>query len=291
MPLPKCPGLVWLLTVHAVGCGAARPAEIEPSSGPRPARVVSMNLCADELVLRLADRDQVAAVTFLARDPGGSTVAERAAGVPLTRGLSEEIIALRPDLVVAGSFTTRSTVGLLKRIGFPPLELGVPVDFSGVRAQIRTVAAALGHPERGARMIADFDGRLAEIGPPDRLPRLRALVMRPNAFTVAPGTLGDAILTAAGLINVAAEIGHDRTGQVPLEAAAFAAADLVILDEDPQGAPSLADALLRHPILAALRRQGRTVSIPDRLWTCPGPQVAEVVARLAAAALSRGPAR
>ncbi len=258
------------------------PAAVPTGATAAPARVVSMNLCADELVLRLADRDQVLAVTYLASDPRGSTVAGKAAGVSVTRGLAEEVVALRPDLVVAGAFTTRATVGMLRRVGAPVLELGVPADFHGVRAQVRQVADALGHPERGAAMVAELDARLAALTPAAR--PLRALVLRPNAFTVAPGGLGDALIRAAGLVNVAAEIGHDRFGQVPLEAAALANADLIVVDEGTPGMPSLADTLLHHPVFRALAGKGRTVSIPNRFWTCPGPQVAEVVARLAAAA-------
>lgn len=258
---------------------------ISPAAVAAPTRVVSMNLCADELVLRLADRAQIAAVTYLARDPRGSTVAAAAAGLPVTRGLSEEIVALAPDLVIAGAFTTRTTVGMLKRIGFPLLELGVPNDLNGVRDQIRTVATALGQPERGAAMVADLNARLAAVAPSPR--PLRALVMRLNAFTVAPGGLGDALIRAAGLVNVSAELGRDRFGQVPLEAAAFADADLVVVDESAPGHPSLADTLLHHPVFRALHRSGRTVFIPNRFWTCPGPQMAEVVARLSAAARTR----
>ena len=252
-----------------------------------PARVVSMNLCADELVLRLADRDQVLAVTYLARDPRGSTVATEADGLPVTRGLTEEVVALKPDLVIAGAFTTRTTVGMLKRVGAPVLELGVPADLDGVRAQIRQVAAALGRPERGEAMVAALDVRLASIVPAGR--PLRALVMRPNAFTVAPGGLGDALIRAAGLVNGSAEIGRDRFGQVPLEAAALANPDLIVVDAGTPGSPSLADTLLHHPVFQVLARAHRTVDIPNRLWTCPGPQVAEVVARLAEAANERAP--
>ncbi len=259
----------------------------KPAAPVRPSRVVSLNLCADELVLRLADRAQVAAVTAFAGDSRGSTVAAEAAGVPVTRGLAEEIVALKPDLVVAGAFTTRTTVGLLKRIGVPPLELGVPADFDGVRAQIRQVAAAVGHPDRGEAMVAALDATLARVVPAAR--SLRVLVLRPNAFTVSPGSLGDAVIRAAGLVNVAAAIGRDRTGSVPLEAAALADADLVVVDANETGTPSLADALLHHPILERLRGQGRMVAIPNRLWTCPGPQIAELVARLAAAARERAP--
>jgi iron complex transport system substrate-binding protein len=248
-----------------------------------------MNLCADELVLRLAARGQVAAVTTLAGDPRGSTVAAEAAGLPVTRGLTEEIVALRPDLVIAGAFTTRTTVGMLTRVGVPVLELGVPADLDGVRAQIRQVAAALGRSERGEAMVAALDARLAAVTPATR--PLRALVMRPNAFTVAPGGLGDALVRAAGLVNVAAEIGRDRFGQVPLEAAALAEVDLIVVDESEPRAPSLADTLLQHPVFRAMGRAGRTVAIPNRFWTCPGPQVAEVVARLATAANERAPVR
>ena len=266
---------------------AAMMSAVPMGAAAAPVRVVSMNLCADELILRLADRDQVLAVTYLARDPRGSTVATEAVGLPVTRGLTEEVVALKPDLVIAGAFTTRTTVGMLKRVGAPVLELGVPTDLDGVRAQIRQVAAALGHPERGEAMVAALDVRLASIVPAGR--PLRALVMRPNAFTVAPGGLGDALIRAAGLVNVSAEIGRDRFGQVPLEAVALANPDLIVVDAGAPGSPSLADTLLHHPVFQALARAHRTVDIPNRLWTCPGPQVAEVVARLAEAANERAP--
>src|ERR1700732_350866 len=72
--------------------------------------IVSLNLCADELVLRLADRDNIASVTWLSRDPDNSNVAALAAQVPVNHGLAEEVIALDPDLVVAGLHTGRSAV-------------------------------------------------------------------------------------------------------------------------------------------------------------------------------------
>lgn len=266
---------------------AAMMSAVPMGAAAAPVRVVSMNLCADELVLRLADRHQVLAVTYLARDPRGSTVASEAFGLPVTRGLTEEVVALKPDLVIAGAFTTRTTVGMLKRVGAPVLELGVPSDLDGVRAQIRQVAAALGHPERGEAMAAALDARLAALVPARR--PLRALGMRPHAFTVAPGGHGDALIRAAGLVNVSAEIGRDRFGQVPLEAAALANPDLIVVDEGAPGSPSLADTLLHHPVFRALAWAHRKVDIPNRFWTCPGPQVAEVVARLADAANAQAP--
>jgi iron complex transport system substrate-binding protein len=54
--------------------------------------MVSLNLCSDELVLRLANRENVASVTWLSRDPDSSNVADPAAQVPVNHGLAEAAI-------------------------------------------------------------------------------------------------------------------------------------------------------------------------------------------------------
>jgi iron complex transport system substrate-binding protein len=186
------------------------------AAGPalaKPQRIVSLNLCADALVLRLADSADIRSVTWLARNPDNSVVAaEAAAAVPVNHGLAEEVAALDPDLVVVGAFTTRATVGLLRRLGLPILELGVPGTIDGIRTQIRQVAAALGEPERGEGMIAAMDARLAAIRVPAVHPL--AVVLRPNGFTAGRGSLVDEILARAGTRNLAAEQGLENYGQI-----------------------------------------------------------------------------
>jgi iron complex transport system substrate-binding protein len=247
----------------------------------KPQRIVSLNLCADALVLRLADRADIRSVTWLARNPENSVVAAEAATIPVNHGLAEEVAALNPDLVVVGAFTTRATVALLRRLGLPILELGVPGTIDGIRAQIRQVAAALGVPERGEYMIAAMDARLAAIRVPAAHPL--AVVLRPNGFTAGRGSLVDEILARAGTRNLAAEQGLENYGQIPLETVALAGVQLLILNQAENSAPSLGEALLDHPILAALPGL-RLVRVPARLWTCGGPEVAEAAALIAAAA-------
>ncbi|MEW8396486.1 MAG: ABC transporter substrate-binding protein, partial [Candidatus Thiodiazotropha sp.] len=65
-----------------------------------PRRVVSVNLCSDQLLLLLADPPQVASVSHLATQPASSFVAEQAARYPLNRARAEEIIRLQPDLIL-----------------------------------------------------------------------------------------------------------------------------------------------------------------------------------------------
>jgi iron complex transport system substrate-binding protein len=246
----------------------------------KPRRIVSLNMCVDELVLRLAEPQNIASVTWLSRDPRNSNVAELAARVPVNHGLAEEIIPLKPDLVIAGIYTARTAVAMLRRTGVPLSEVGVPTNLDDVRRQIREVARLVGEPERGESVVGAMDQGLASLPPASRATRPRAVVLNPNGVTVGKGTLVDEIMTRAGLTNVAAELAIDNYGQIPLEAVVSSAVDVLILSASRDGPPALATEILRHPVLSALADRTRLVVLPGRLWNCGGPAVVDAIERL-----------
>jgi iron complex transport system substrate-binding protein len=249
-------------------------------SGQKPRRVVSLNLCVDELLLRLADSRNVASVTWLARDPTNSNVTDLAAEIPVNHGLAEEIIPLNPDLVIAGIYTARPAVALLKRTGTPLAEVGVPKNLAEVRQQIRDIAALISEREKGESVIAAMDAGLAAVPAAPSSSRPRAIVLNPNGATVGKGTLVDEIMTRAGLTNVAAELAIDNYGQIPLEAVVASGVDVLIVSASRDGPPALATEILRHPVLSALSDRTRVVVMPGRLWNCGGPAVVEAIERL-----------
>lgn len=249
-----------------------------------PQRVVSLNMCTDELLLRLAPPDRLASVTWLSRDPASSNVAAFAAGVPVNHGLAEEIIPAAPDLVLAGATTTRTAVALLKQTHFKVAEFGIPASFPEIDTQIRQVAGLLDETSRGEQLIGEIDRGLAAIpaAPPGRRPT--ALVYNPNGLTVGPGTLADAVMTRAGLDNLAGHLDLGNYQQLPVETVARSGVDILIVSATRDGPPSLATDILHHPVLERLSPRTRIVVLPGRLWACGGPDVVEAVARLRAAA-------
>jgi len=252
-------------------------------AGAAPARVASINLCTDELLVRLGDQAQVASVTWLSTVSAGSNVAGEVANAPANRGLAEEVVAVRPDLVLAGRYTARATVSVLKRIGFRVVEADAPRTLDGVRAEIRRVAEAIGHTDRGEAMIAELDRRLSRPVAPSK-PRLRAAVLRPNGFTAGPGSLSDDLMRRAGLVNVAAELKLDNYGQLPLETIVMSGVDLLIVDGERAGPPSIATEILKHPALKRLGSRVRVVAVPSKFWTCYGPELADAFDTLVDAA-------
>lgn len=241
-----------------------------------------MNVCIDQLVLLLADREQIAALSYAAANPAQSAMAAEAAGFPLLYGRAEEVLPLDPDLVLAGNFTARAAVTLLKRWGYRVVEIPDALTLEDVRASILAVAEAVGHPERGETLLAAFDARLAAAAPPDDGRRPAVAFLSLGLYGAAEGTLVDDLLAAAGLENAATDWGVDFIGPVNLETLLLEPPDGLILGVDSTTEPSLSQAVLSHPALEAVKREVPLRHIRGREWVCGTPAVAGVVEALAA---------
>jgi iron complex transport system substrate-binding protein len=250
---------------------------------PKPQRIVSLDLCTDQILIEVVDAKRIAAVTHLAADPAVSAIPEQAKGLPITHGAAEDVLRYDPDLILAGPFGVSPTVNLLRRLNRNVVVVPQAPDMEGVRASIRMVAAAVGEKAKGDAMIAAFDRRLAGV-PADRSGQpLKAVIYQIGGTISAGGSLAESVLAAAGFRNMAAEYRLTRGGQVPLEALVAMPPDLLVLSSAADAYRTAVADNLRHPALRALRRSHASVDLPWQLWLCGTPHVAEAVARLAEA--------
>lgn len=239
--------------------------------GSRPAaaaRVVSLNLCTDQLLVLLAP-EQAVGLTPLARDPALSAVAAEASRLPVVRPDAEAVLRRHPDLVLAGRYGAQTTLALLRATGAAVLVLPPANDFPAIRTQTLALAARLGVPGRGAALVGAMAAELAAARP--RQPGPRALFWGPRGWTAGPGTLADAVLRAAGLRDIG------TGGPVGLEKLVAHPPDLLVEPASP-GFPSLATALFDHPALQRIPRR----RLPPALTLCGTPLTARAVTLLAA---------
>jgi iron complex transport system substrate-binding protein len=244
-----------------------------------PQRVASANLCSDQLLLALADAGQIASLSPLARDPTISFAAARAAQVPANRASGEDLVRTHPDLVLIGPYDSRYTRRLLELQGIPMLVLDPWSDLAGGRAQIRQLAAALGHPARGEALIGAIDAalaRLPRIGP-GRQPSFLTLARR--GFVHHAG-LADEILTRAGMRNAAADVGIAAYGFVSLERLVRHPPNFLVVDEEAGDPQDNGQAFLVHPALRTLFPSARRLLAPGRLTICGGPSTPELIDQL-----------
>ena len=266
------------LTAFAL-LAACRPAPPTQSPGRR---IVSLDYCADQFVLGLADRADILAVS---PDAGAAFSYMRAAaeGLPRVRPRAEDVLALKPGIVVRSYGGGPNARAFFERAGVPVLQLPFPDDIAGARAVIGHAARGLGWPERGEALIAEMDARLraARVHGPSA----RALYMTPAGYSAGPGTLVHDVLTAAGLDNFQSRRGWQP---IPLEALAYETPALVARADFGEGT-SHDDAWtsFRHPVVRRTVRAVPVARLDGATTSCGGWFVADAVAALAA--LRRGP--
>ena len=253
--------------------GAAMSSAVPPAR--KPMRVMSLNQCTDQLVLALLPPARIASVTALSRDPETSLMYREARRVGVNHGLAEEVVRQKPDLVIAGSFSTPSTRAMLKRLGYPMIEVGGADSFDAIRDITRQVAKAVGESARGEAMIARMDAKLATLarspGPP-----LRVAAWDGAGFTAGEGSLYDTVLKAAGAINVTNQP-PAIYGKPDTEALLATAPTLLVKGAGVRRKPGLHDNVERHPLVRRYWDGDRTITIRQAYYICGTPRIAEAV--------------
>lgn len=250
------------------------------AAAAEPRRIVSLNVCIDQILVDLVDRERIAAVTFLATDPLTVVEPARAAGLRTIRGSAEEVLALDPDLVLAGRYTTPATVDLLRRLGRRVEIVPLPSTIAEVVGVVRTIARHVGAEERGEALVAPLAQHLRG---PTRGDLPTALIYQVNSFVSSPYDLANDVLSAAGLANAAGRLTAARTGQVTLEAILAAPPDLLVLAGSPSTYRTAVADNLRHPALARLLASRPHATLSWSLLLCGTHHAGLAIEALAAA--------
>jgi len=248
-------------------------------AGAAPQRVVSINLCTDQMAMMLAAPGQLVSVSTLASDPLASSMVAEAAAYPANRGSAEQVYLLHPDLVLAGEYTDFATVDLLRRLGVEVVQVPVVTALDEVPGLIRQVAAALGREAEGEAMAAGYEQELDALTVD--LPDLAGALYYPNGYTTGPGTVADDVLRHTGFFNIAGEAGVTGGGILPLERLVLAHPRMIVTSRPYPGA-SRSEEILRHPALAALGAEARVVTANDADWLCGTPHILRAVAMMRA---------
>lgn len=270
-------GLALLLLLIALACLAWMPARAQP-----PQRVVTVNLCLDQIALRLAAPGQLVGVSYLSLDPRISIQVDRARAVAPVRAQVESILELRPDLVIFDRDAHANIKRLLRKAGVPIVEVPWAASLEEAEGLVARVGAALGR-DAGAQAIIsgmrEQRRRLSYPGPPTAL----AAVLQANRGTAGKGSLMDELLRLTGFRNLAAELGIPAYGRLALESVLAGRPDLLVLDGDANANPARATEFIDHNALQSLAGRTRLVSIPMKYSICAGPENFEAMRLLAEA--------
>ena len=253
-----------------------------PAWAQSPQRVVTVNLCLDQLALRLAAPGQLVGVSYLSHDPRISVLAEEARAIAPVRAQVESILALKPDLVIFDSGSHATIKRLLRLAGVAVLEVPWAASLEESESLIARMAAAMGREAVGEKLIEDMR-RQRQALTWQGAPRATAAVLDANRGTSGKGSLMDELLRLAGFRNLAAELGIQAYGRLSIETVIANQPDFLVLDGAGNAAPSYATEFVDSRALRSLAGNARIVSVPFRLSICAGPENLDVVRLLAEA--------
>ena len=247
-----------------------------PAKAPAvPQRIVSINLCADQLVLALADRSQISGLTHNATDTEMSGEAAKARGLPLLSNSAEQILAIEPDLIVGMPASRSAALRALPEQSYPLLDLDTANTLDEIYASIRQTAVAVGHPERGTALIARMQSELAGLPKPGK-GRVAAYYQR-RGYMTGTGTLIDELMARVGLVNLAGKLGKPPLSQLSLEEMVAAQPDYLIVESATDKVTDQGSEMLHHPALKDIPR----ISVPQAWTVCGSPAYTQAARSMA----------
>ena len=258
-----------------------------PAAQAWPMHVMSMNQCSDQLVLMLLPLNRISSVTYLA-ESGAVTpeIAAKARRARINYGTAEDVLAQKPDLIVAGLYTTAETRKLAKRIGIPVIEQPPANSFADIRQQLRVLGAAVGESARAEAIVAGMDATLAKLARSEHGRTITAVGWDASGRVPGKTSLFEAMLNAAGGENVAAGPGtFERNLNLEQLLTLKPRPELLLYGALDTNRFGLRRDSLDHPVLR--RAFGRRrIAFPENVIVCGTPQLAQEAVRLRQAMLS-----
>ncbi|HEV7762964.1 MAG TPA: ABC transporter substrate-binding protein [Acidimicrobiales bacterium] len=255
-------------------------------------RIIPVNGDIAEVVFALGLGDDVVATDLSATYPPEADALPEI-GYQRTL-LAEQILGLEPTVVVANTDAGPPEVlDQLRDAHVPVVVVDYPHDLTGPAAKIRLVAQALGVPARGEALAREVDATLAT-ATDQATERVEAAGGEPlrAAFLYLRGTnvqqVGgrgsgvDALLEAAGVVDVGVELGVDEFQPLTDESLLEAAPDVLVVTTTGLESVGGIDGLVEVPAVAGTPagRDRRVVALDDQLLLGLGPRAGDALQEL-----------
>jgi iron complex transport system substrate-binding protein len=225
-------------------------------------RIVSLDLCTDWMLAHYGNPAQIAALSPMHRR---YPVDWLATNRPFHDGSLEQILELKPDLVITGQYNALLLRGRLKSLGFRVAVFPLPTTLEQVTEYEKLLLSLIG-----------LSPNLASVPPPARpqshIPK-QLLLLGANGIGTGQGTFENALLERAGWRNYLKAEGYLR---MDLENIVTTPPDAILWSAPLNNA--LANHFAEHPVLQ--QKHIQRLKTEYWRWECPGPWTWELIREL-----------
>lgn len=261
----------------------------------KPQRIVTLALSSDEMALAMLPAQRLAALHYLADDPGISTEAAKAQAVTArVRDYNvEQLLSLQPDLVLAPDWNRQELIQTLRDAGLPVVVTKGPSSVAEVKEALQQIALAAGEPQAGQKLIEQMEMEMADIAAKvQNIPQAQkktVVLISHMASYGGKGSLFDNMCRDAGVINGAAAVGLGKNDALTKEAIVAANPDVILVPTWTKGkldVDQVRQELLNDPALQSVKaiREKKLVQVSDAYLYCAAQDITKGIRGIAAAA-------
>ena len=230
-----------------------------------PKRIASLNLCTDELLLSLADSDQIISLTWLSREESLSAFFEPARPYHQNNGRASDVIPLGPDLVFLSEFSPANTLDLLETVGIKSVVIPEPRTTTQLLENIRAMSSAIDQGKKGEELISFFSSRLKSIAEDKSRQKISALMLSPGVASFGSSSVKIEILKLLNIRVLNQGKPSLANRYLSIEELTRSSPDVVIIDKYSSDYPSLSEEILRHP---SIQSSLNTIEVEAKDWLC-----------------------
>jgi iron complex transport system substrate-binding protein len=253
-----------------------------PITLPKPAeRIVTLSPSVTEILFAIGAGKQVVGVDQFSDYPAEAKSLP-SVGAGFDKLNTEQILALKPDLVLAADTIAADKIKSLQDLGLTVFSLSNPVTLDQMYDSLRTVAQLSGHSVETETLIASLKDRVKAVEAKVANAKTQPLVLYeidatdPNApWTSGPGTFMDTLIHMAGGRNIGAVLKSDWA-QMSLEEVIKQNPDFIFLGDFTLGGitPEMVKARSGWGGITAVK-QSQVYTIDDNTISRPGPRLVD----------------
>lgn len=257
----------------------------EVSLESTPQRIVSLAPSTTEILFAVSAGPQVVGRDEFSNYPEEALALASVGGSMGDYNL-EQIVSLKPDLVLAAEINTPEQVKALEELGLNVYYLSNPTDVEGVYDLVTTTGQLTGHAREAAALVEDLTARVEAVK--EKAARAET---KPRVFyeldgsdpakpwTAGSGTFIDQLIRLAGGENVGASL-EGAWGQFSQEALLVADPEFILLGDAAYGTtPEQVAARPGWDAITAVKN-GNILPFNDDTVSRPGPRLVDALEEL-----------
>lgn len=240
-------------------------------------RVISTNVCIDNILINMFDIKHVVAVSNLVDDPRYSQVKFLDQKIERISFDAEQILGLRPSIVLISNFSNQRVVRILQKSGTKIITVPYATQFSQLTENIRIIGTAIKQNKKAKQLIKKINQQIDRTAThTDKF----ALHVTSNNYIYGKNSLISDAIRHAGFSAFDASGFGESHGFVSTESIIASKPDYLITDKIHTVNNFVSSKDRYHPALGTAYPTQNRIYVDPKLWSCAHqstPQIIDII--------------